>query len=88
MTIQSTCTTPVISGPLSLSPVCESRTALLNQLAGTLENLRQASEQFDDLADLTDSSQIVSIRNKILTLRGECGNIRHELESHRASHGC
>ncbi len=77
--------TPFVSeSAYYISPVCQSRTELLDRLAVTLERLGQAALELE----IGVATRELSLHSEIAKLRGECGAIRSELQAHRASHGC
>jgi hypothetical protein len=69
------------SSAVWISPVCKTRTALLDRLAWTVERLGSAK-----LTLRTNQEQ--SVRDEIASLRGACENIRQELQAHRLTHHC
>jgi hypothetical protein len=67
-----------------ISPVCNSRTELLDRLAVTLERLGQAALQLKTWPEMREPSLCAEVAK----LRSECAAIKSELQAHRASHGC
>jgi hypothetical protein len=78
---------PTSSARLATSAVCETRTLLLDRLAGALEKLGRAKLSLETDAP-TASSDTQSLRHQLDGLRSECGVVRRDLEVHRLSHGC
>ncbi len=72
----------------ALGAVCETRTDLLDRLAGALESLGLAKLSIESGSLNVDGVDAVSLRKHVDGLRHECGLIRRELEFHRITHGC
>lgn len=64
--------------------VCQTRMELLDKLAHAIQELGLAKLELTE----GDSRFFESSQFEVQRLRGECSDLRRELETHRAQHGC
>jgi hypothetical protein len=73
---------------VTISAVCQTRTDLLDRLAAILANLGLAKLQLWSSVESEDPIPYESACIEVERLRQDCTEVRAELESHRARHGC
>jgi hypothetical protein len=74
--------------PPSSHTVCETRTNLLDRLAGILANLRRSTLALTNAMENESTFEDASSRFEVERLLNDCHDVRIELECHRKEHGC